>query len=124
MDVTSAVKLVEAMEQAVAAGDKAAAARYLTHDVAYTVGARPVVRGIDAVIAYIAEQGLLARWEGHTLRAASMTNNTLVVEVQSHFTRVADNHAVSFPCADIYRFKGEKIYDWRVYADMSPFRAA
>jgi hypothetical protein len=83
MVATSAVKLVEAMEQAVAARDKAAAARYLTHGVAYTVGARPVVRGIDAVIAYIAEQGQLARWEGRTLRAVSMSNNTLVVEVQS-----------------------------------------
>lgn len=122
MDAISAVELVEAMEQAVAAGDKAAAAQYLTHDVAYTVGARPVMHGIDAVIAYIAEQGQVARWDGHTLRAVSMTNDIFVVEVQSHFTRIADNHAVSFPCADIYRFKDGKIYDWRVCADMSPLR--
>ena len=123
MDATLAVKLVESMERAVAGGDRTSAAQYLAEDVAYTVGARPVLRGIDAVIAAIAKQGRIAHWDGHTLCAAFINEDTLVVEVISHFTRVTDERSISFPCADVYRFKDGKIYDWRVYADMSPFHA-
>ena len=123
MDATSGLKFVEAMEHAVVAGDKAAALRYLTDDVLYTVGALQPLRGIDAVIAAVAAQGRRVRWDGHTFRAAWVGDGALVVEVESHFTRVADGRRISFPCADIDRFRDEKIFDWRVYADMSPFHA-
>lgn len=123
MDATTGLEFVEAMERAVAAGDRTAAARYLTDDVICTVGAHAALRGVDAVIAYIVAQGRLARWEGHTLRASWAGDGALVVEVESHFTRVADGRAISFPCADIYRFRDGRICDWRVYADMSPFHA-
>ncbi len=38
----------------------------------------------------------------------------------SHFTRVADGRPISFPCVDISRMRGDRIADWRVFADMSP----
>lgn len=120
MDATTCIKFVEAMERAVMSGDKAAAVQYLTENVHYIVGARPALHGIDAVVSYIAEQNRIARWEGHTLRAAWMNDGVFVVEVESHFTRIADKRPISFPCLDIYRFKDGRIYDWRVYADMSP----
>jgi hypothetical protein len=30
--------------------------------------------------------------------------------------RFSDNKQVSYPCIDVYRFDGDKIRDWRVYA--------
>lgn len=124
MDMTSGLKFVGAMERAVTAGDRVAAARHLSDDVVYTVGARAPLRGVDAVIAAIVEQGRLARWDGHTFRAAWIGDGALVVEVESHFTRIADGQPSSFPCADIYRFRDGRICDWRVFADMSPFHSA
>ncbi|MEO0998118.1 MAG: hypothetical protein AAFX58_11435 [Pseudomonadota bacterium] len=48
--------------------------------------------------------------------------NTVVIEVDSHFTRLADSAKLVVPCTDIYTFAGERIADWRVYADTSVFR--
>jgi ketosteroid isomerase-like protein len=124
MDAESGLSFVEGMERAVAQGDRAGAAAHLSEDVSYTVGARPAVRGIDAVFAALAEQGRLARWDGHTFLAAWYRDDALVIEDISHFTRVADQRRISFPCTDIYRFREGRIADWRVYADMSPFHAA
>jgi ketosteroid isomerase-like protein len=124
LGATPDLKFVEAMERAVVAGDRAAAGRYLTDHVAYTVGARPAIHGLDAVMAALADQGRLVRWDRHTLRGVWTGDGTLVVEVESHFTRVADGRAISLPCTDIYRFRDGRIGDWRVFADMSPFHAA
>ncbi len=124
MDASIGLSLVEAMEHAVGAGDRAAAVLCLTEDVVYTVGARPAIHGVDLVIAAVAEQGQLVRWDGHTVRGVWKGDDALVVEVESHFTRVADGRAISFPCTDIYRFRDGRISDWRVFADMSPFHAA
>lgn len=125
-DVSETLDLafVEAMERAVGTGDRAAVGRYLADDVVYTVGARAPVRGIDGVLAALAEQARLVRWEGHTLRDVWAGDGSLVVEVDSHFRRVADGRAISLPCTDIYRFRDGRIHDWRVFADMSPFGAA
>ncbi len=90
----------------------------------YTVGARAPVRGIDAVLAALAEQSRVARWEGHTPRGTWAADGALVVEVESHFTRVADGRRISFPCVDIYRLREGRVSDWRVFADTSPFFAA
>jgi ketosteroid isomerase-like protein len=40
----------------------------------------------------------------------------VIVEVVSHFKRLADGRAISFPCVDIYRFREGRIADWRVFA--------
>lgn len=114
------LQFIEAMERAVGSGDERQAANYLAKDVRYTVGARSPVQGIAAVIAYGVEQGRRACWDGHTVRNVTRDGDLLVVEVDSHFTRVADGARVSFPCADFYRFKDGRIRDWQVYADMSP----
>lgn len=103
--------------------DVEAATRFLHPDVAYTVGARATVRGVPAVLRYVSEQERLARWTGHTLRAAWQVEDVIIVEVVSHFVRVLDGQAISFPCTDIYRLEDGRVADWRVYADMSPLDA-
>lgn len=117
------LRFVEAMEAAVGRSDRAEVLRRLTEDVVYAVGARPLLRGVDAVLSALAEQGRLVRWDGHTPRGAWLSGDAFVMEVESHFTRLADGRAISLPCTDIYRFRDGRIADWRVYADMSPFHA-
>ncbi len=115
------LSFIEAMERAVMSRDPETAGRFLQPEVAYTVGAQPTVRGVPAVLRYIAGQERLARWTGHTLRAAWRFENVIIVEVISHFLRASDGKEISFPCTDIYRLQEGRIADWRVYADMSPF---
>jgi limonene-1,2-epoxide hydrolase len=117
------LSFIEAMERAVMSRDAEAAEQFLQPDVAYTVGARATVRGVPAVLRYIAEQEQVARWTGHTLRAAWQFENVIIVEVISHFVRASDEREISFPCTDIYRLEDGRVADWRVYADMSPFNA-
>ena len=116
--------VVEAMERAVGCGDGAGALRHLTQDVAQAVGARPVLRGVDAVRAAIAEQGRRLRRDGHTPRRTWLRDDALVAEVESGFTRLSDDRAISPPCTDIHRFAGRRIRARRVQADMSPFHEA
>ena len=47
----------------------------------------------------------------------------VIVEVDSHFMRLADQASITLPCTDIYRMNGLRIEDWRVYADISIFYA-
>lgn len=117
------LSFIEAMERAIMSRDAATAGAFLADDVTYTVGANPTVQGVPAVLAYVSAQERVARWTGHTLRAAWQLDDAIVVEVLSHFVRVSDGRAASFPCTDIYRFENGKIADWRVYADMSPLTA-
>ena len=101
--------------------DAEAAEQFLQPDVAYTVGAQAMVRGVPAVLRYVAEQEQVARWTGHTLRAAWRLENIIIVEVISHFVRASNGREISFPCTDIYRLEDGRVADWRVYADMSQF---
>jgi ketosteroid isomerase-like protein len=112
---------IEAMERALMSGDKSAAARYLDDAVVYTVGARPRVTGVDAIVAYIKRQSRFARWDGHTVHGSWSIADGLAVEVDSHFTRVSNGKKFTLPCVDIYRFRRGRISDWRVYADLSVF---
>jgi ketosteroid isomerase-like protein len=112
--------IVEALGAAVGRGDPAEVPRHLALDVACTAGAGAPLPGVEAPLAVIAEHGRLVRWDGHTPRGVWLAADALVVEVESHFTRLMDGRAISLPCTDIDRFRDGRIADWRVYADMSP----
>lgn len=119
----AALAHVEAMEAAVMAGDRERAKRYLSAAVRYRIGSRPGVEGIEEVFGAVATQSVVVQWTGHTLVGHWLHEDVLIVEVVSHFRRVRDGRAISFPCTDIYRFHQGKIADWRVFADMSPLFA-
>ncbi len=121
MNTHDDIAFIEAMERALVAGDAEAALSYLHADVTYSVGAQEPRRGVAAIIDYARAQARLVRWTGHTLRGCWRSDDVLIVEVTSHFTRVAGGKKIDLPCTDIYRFRGGRIADWRVYADMSPF---
>jgi hypothetical protein len=50
------------------------------------------------------------------IRGAWETDDAVIMEFDMKALRVKDNKNVTFPCLDVYRFGGEKITDWRVFA--------
>ncbi len=113
--------LVEQMEAAVGQGQWEAAHAFFTPNARYQVGARAPVFGLDGIKTYMGWQAERVRWDGHDLRMKFSRGNTAVFEVISHFTRISDGTELRLPCTDIYMFEGERIADWRVYADMTIF---
>jgi limonene-1,2-epoxide hydrolase len=39
--------------------------------------------------------------------------------MDANYVNKKDKTFVQVPCTDIYRFDGDKIYEWRVYPDAS-----
>lgn len=120
---TPQIAAVEEMERLVGTGDWDGASRCFTPDVRYQVGSSSVHHGPTGVRRYMDWQNSVVRWEGHTMRQRWNADDVVIIEVDSHFTRLADGAAVTVACTDIYRMRGLQIRDWRVYADMSPFGA-
>ncbi|MBM7069560.1 nuclear transport factor 2 family protein [Actibacterium sp. 188UL27-1] len=117
----SRLERIAQMEHLLGAGDWETGAQFFTPDVRYRVGAREPVAGIDGIRRYMESQAARIRWTGHTLcwQAEDDATQTAVIEVISHFQRVADDAPIDLPCTDIYRFDGDRICDWRVYADIA-----
>ncbi|MEM8967307.1 MAG: nuclear transport factor 2 family protein [Bacteroidota bacterium] len=113
--------IVQKMEQLVGQGDWAAAANYFTPQALYKVADREPVYGITGIEQYMSWQNSLVQWKGHDMKLVVSQDNTLVVEVDSFFFRLKDQTNIVVPCTDIYRFEGNKIGDWRVYANISAF---
>ena len=105
------------MEAAGFAGDWELFTSFLADDVCYRVGNAAEVRGRQAVVDYLA--GLFANHlaiNDLQIRAAWETETEVILELNMKGLRIRDNRNVAYPCLDVYRFEGDKIRDWRVYA--------
>ncbi|MEL6678469.1 MAG: nuclear transport factor 2 family protein [Pseudomonadota bacterium] len=112
---------VQRMESLIGQGAWEDAAACFTPGVTYRVGARPPVTGLDGIRRYMEWQTERVSWDGHDLNRILVRDSTVLFEVVSHFTRRADGSTFKLPCVDIYTFEGDRIADWRVYADMTAF---
>ncbi|MEM6273601.1 MAG: nuclear transport factor 2 family protein [Myxococcota bacterium] len=109
------------MERAVGQASWDEARAFFTDDANYQVAGRGQYRGVDGIRRYMEWQGRLVTWTGHTPQMMLEHGNAAIIEVISHFRRLADDAELAIPCTDIYRFEGERICDWRVYADTASF---
>ena len=50
------------------------------------------------------------------IRAAWESESEVILELNMKGLRFSDNRNVSYPCVDVYRFRGDKVRDWMVYA--------
>ena len=115
----SRVSRIIAMEKTVGQGNWSKAEEYLSPQLKYRVGARPILTGVPAFRQYMELQASVVDWIGHTTHLEAMEGDAVVIEVTSHFKRRSDQHEFDLPCCDIYRFdKEERIYDWKVFADI------
>jgi limonene-1,2-epoxide hydrolase len=111
------IEAVRAMESAAFSGNWDKFKSYLADDVYYRVGNTAEVRGPQAVVDYLINSFFprLAITDLQT-RAAWQDGNTVMLELNMAGHRVKDKKNISYPCIDVFRFKGDKIGDWRVYA--------
>ena len=115
--MSTKIEMVQQMEAAGFAGDWELFTSFLADDVYYRVGNAAEVRGRQAVVDYLTR--LFANHltiNDLQVRAAWETENEVILELNMKGVRLRDHRNVSYPCIDVYRFEGDKIRDWRVYA--------
>ncbi|MEM7550575.1 MAG: nuclear transport factor 2 family protein [Bacteroidota bacterium] len=115
-------EIVLKMEAEIGKGNWAQAVQFFTVEFSYRVGNNRFFKGVEGLRSYMEWQNSLVRWVGHDVHLIALKDQNLIVEVTSHFERVIDKSPFSIPCTDIYRFKQDQIYDWRVYTDTSIFQ--
>ena len=111
------IEAVQAMEAAAFSGDMELFKSFLADDVYYRVGNVVEVRGPQAIVDYmgkmmasalaINDMKIIGAWE---------VGDVAIVEFNIGGFRYDINQQIRYPCIDIYRFRGDKIRDWRVYA--------
>ena len=94
----------------------------LSDDILYRVGSAEPVYGKQAVVDFLSSlfknQAQLIR---HDVRQVFEEPDIISFEMDSKYIRNQDNHHLSIACCDIYRLEENRVKEWRVYADMSPF---
>ena len=120
---TAQIRSVERMEELVGQEQWSDAADHFTDDVLYQVSDADPVFGIDGIRTYMAWQRTKVEWRGHDVKSKIAVDDLVVIEVDSLFHRLADGADIVVPCTDVYRMDGERIADWRVYANTSLFSA-
>lgn len=112
----SKLHIVRRMQQAVSEGNWDAFRTCLTEDAFYKVGNVIETRGPQAIAEYLIR---LAKTEmlitNMVPRGSWEFEDAAIVEYDMQGTRVTDNKNVDYPCVDTYRFRGDLIYEWRVY---------
>jgi ketosteroid isomerase-like protein len=115
--VSTKIELVQRMEAAAFAGDWELFKSFFAEGAYYRVGNTAEVRGRQAIVDYLMR--MLANdlaISDLQIREAWETENEVILELNMKGLRMRDNRNVSYPCVDVYRFEGDKIRDWRVYA--------
>jgi predicted SnoaL-like aldol condensation-catalyzing enzyme len=111
------IELVQTMEGFAFSGEWERFKSFLASDIYYRVGNSTEVRGAQAVVEYLKK--MLATElaiNDLKIRSAWEAGNTVILELNMAGLRIRDNKQISYPCVDVYRFDGDKIRDWRVYA--------
>ncbi len=111
------IERVQAMEAAAFSGDWETFKSFLADDVYYRVGNYTEVYGPQAVVEYMKKMlSTELAINDLQIRDAWEAGNTVILELNMAGLRIPDNKHVSYPCVDVYRFEGDKIRDWRVFA--------
>jgi ketosteroid isomerase-like protein len=115
--MSTKIQAVRDMETAAFSGDWEKFKSFLAADVYYRVGNTAEVRGPQAVVDYMIKllSTQLAIQDMQT-RAAWETPDAVILELNMKGLRMRDDKNVAYPCIDVYRFNGDKIQDWKVYA--------
>jgi len=94
---------------------------FLTDDLFYKVGSGEPRHGRDAVATFLSNIfKTTAKLEGHDIRKIWEEPGMIAIEMDAKYRRVKDGQLVKVACVDIYRMRGNQIYEWRVYADGTP----
>ncbi|MBD2449510.1 nuclear transport factor 2 family protein [Nostoc sp. FACHB-152] len=92
---------------------------FFTPDVLYKIGANDPVIGPQNCRDLLTHIYKTLKLATRNIRGIWEIGNTVVLEMDANYIHKQDKRFVQVPCVDIYRFEGDKIYEWRVYADAS-----
>jgi ketosteroid isomerase-like protein len=92
---------------------------FFTDDVLYKIGANDPVIGPDAIAGLLQHIYKTLKLTTHNQRGFWEVGNTIILEMDANYVNKQNKTFVQVPCTDIYRFNGEKIFEWRVYPDAS-----
>lgn len=107
---------------AIDAQDAEAFAAFLTDDARFRFGSSPAVNGREAIAEAVA--GFFDSIAGlsHAVHLFTAEGSTLVCEGNTTYTR-HDGRTVRLPFANVFEMHGDKICDYKIYADLAPLYA-
>lgn len=113
----SKIQKVQTMEGAALSGKWDEFKSYLADDIYYRVGNTTEVRGPQAIVDFMIDM-LKNKMSitGISVRGAWETEDTVILEFSMTGVTPSDNKTTAYPCIDVFRFRGDKICDWRVSA--------
>ncbi|MEA5619038.1 nuclear transport factor 2 family protein [Cronbergia sp. UHCC 0137] len=98
---------------------------YLTDDLLYKVGSGEAMYGPNAVVDFFKHTFKnTAKFYGHDARKIWIEPDIITIEMDAKYEMVGSKKHVKVACCDIYRMRGNKVSEWRVYADMTPWGEA
>jgi hypothetical protein len=111
------LEVVFAQESAALSGNWEEFKKYFAPDVSYRVGNTVELKGPQAIadwlIMMLSTQLAINDLQ---VRTAWETPDAAILELNMKGLRMLDDQNVAYPCIDVYRFNGDKIQDWKVYA--------
>jgi ketosteroid isomerase-like protein len=116
----SQLELVMEMEKAAVNKDWEYFKTFFTDDVLFKIGASQHIIGYQGITHYLSWLHSLAHPQlPFEFRGTWELEGVVIREKDNKSIRHTDGKLMSFPCADILRFEGDKIREWRVYQDHS-----
>ncbi|MBE9045206.1 nuclear transport factor 2 family protein [Pleurocapsales cyanobacterium LEGE 10410] len=111
------------LAQAIVAQNWAKVKTFLTDDIFYKVGSTEPRYGRQEVVDFFADTfRTTAVFTGHKVRKIWQEPDIITIEMDAYYKLVSSGRQVTISCCDIYRMRGNKVSEWRVYADMSPWQ--
>jgi uncharacterized protein (TIGR02246 family) len=113
---------LESLFAAIDAQDAQTFASFLTEDASFRFGSAPAARGREAIIEAVSAFFESLAGLSHVLTAVATKGDMLFCEGETTYTR-HDGKAVVVPFADVFEYEGDKIAEYRIYADLAPLFA-
>ncbi|MBD2203576.1 nuclear transport factor 2 family protein [Calothrix sp. FACHB-1219] len=118
------LKAVGELSAAIMAEDWERVKTYLTDDLLYKVGSAEPMYGPNAVVDFFKQTfKTTAKFYGHDARKIWIEPDIISIEMDAKYELVHNKKHVKVSCCDIYRMRGNKVSEWRVYADMTPWQS-
>ena len=92
---------------------------FFTPNLLYKIGANEPVIGPEACRDLLMHIYKTLKLTTHNTRGMWELGNTIILEMDANYVHKLEKRFVQVPCTDIYRFEGDKIFEWRVYPDAS-----
>ncbi|MEA5619039.1 nuclear transport factor 2 family protein [Cronbergia sp. UHCC 0137] len=118
------LKVVGELSAAIMAEEWEKVKTYLTDDLLYKVGSGEPMYGPNAVVDFFKHTFKnTAKFYGHDARKIWIEPDIITIEMDAKYEMVGSKKHVKVACCDIYRMRGNKVSEWRVYADMTPWQS-